>query len=328
MRLSSIMAWVSLSAAILLLGACGRPGAQGVGFPDLVQAEALGYPAGVAGLEVWHLTRTQAGWTVDWMRRRVDAQGRLVEEWQTRGGRPWAHTCYTIDAEGRVQHIDFRVQAGQVGGFQRYHYGDGFVESQQFNVAGRLTKRERQTVDTLGRLIQRQTWLYTARSTTQAAKTQQLEQVVQYGQDGITLTRHSTDGRVSSRQARGQGFTVLLHYDDSGAVASCLMATAQAEFSQDFVAGTRRWMRQTVDLQGGHVLQRFDQADGSSLYSREDLDANGQVHSSTTWELPKGAPRIQKRQRILYKADQDRQLKVLVEDGQVVACWGSQWLYP
>jgi hypothetical protein len=326
MNLGLIPACLYLAMALLLGAGCGRSPAQTGLAPDIVRAATLGYPDGVVGQEVWHLVRTAQGWSGDWMRRRVDAQGRLREEWQTRSGRPWSHTCYTLDADGRVQHIDYRVQGGEVGGYQRYQYGDGCVESQQFNAAGRLTQRVHQAVDAQGRLLRRQTWLHTARSAVKPARTQYLEQMVLYGQDGITLTRHSTDGRVTSRQAQGRGFTVLLHYDDSGALASTLLATAQAEFSQDLVAGTQRYMRQTVDSAGVHVAQRFAQADGSSLYSQEDFDLQGQLLGATTWEKPQGAPGIRHRRRILYKVEGDRQLKVVVEDGRAIACWASRWL--
>lgn len=325
MNLGLIAVGICLSMALLGAG-CNRAPAQEGLPPDRVQVASLGYPPGVVGQETWHLVRSDAGWTGDWMRRRADAAGRLCEEWQTRSGRPWEHTRYTFDADGRVQHIDYRVQGGQVGGFQRYHYGDGFVESQQFNAAGRLTKRVRQETDAQGRLVRRQTWLHTARNAVKAAQTQHLDQEVMYGRDGITFTRQSTDGRVSSRQAQGPGFTVLLHYDDSGALAAVLLASARAEFSQDLVAGTQRFMRQTEDSAGVHVAQCFVMADGGRLYSQEDFDALGQLKGATSWEKPLGAAGIRKRRRILYKADGDRQLKVVVEDGRAVECWASRWL--
>lgn len=306
---------------LLLLAGCGREQAAPV-FPDRVSLETLGLPAGLRDWQQWHLRRTETGWEPAWERRAFDGEGRLVEEWRTRRGRPEMHRRYTFDEAGRVARLDHRVVSGQVGGFQRYHYTGQQVECQHFNAAKRLTRRERLHYDTQGRLLRRQSWLFEENQADDGSKNMDLN--ILHGQDGTVWSTQSVDGRVRSRQARRGALSVLVHYDDSGQVVSQLLASARGTSAYDRQAGSTRceWQDSTAEGLRAHVLHR--QSDGSLLHQSMVVGADGEPIR----ELAEGAG-VPTQGRYLYQRDGAGRwhLKVLVENGRVAACWQRRLVF-
>lgn len=306
---------------LLLLAGCGREQAVPV-FPDRVSLETLGLPAGLRDWQQWHLRRTETGWEPEWERRAFDAQGRLVEEWRTRRGRPVLHRRYTLDEVGRVALLDHRVVSGQVGGFQRYHYTGQQVECQHFNAAKRLIRRERLHYDAQGRLLRRQSWLFEEGKADDGSKHIDLE--IQHGRDGTVWSTQSVEGRVRSRQARRGALSVLLHYDDSGQVVSQLLASARGTYLRDHQAGSTRceWQDSTAEGLRAHALQRA--ADGSLLHQSLVVGADGAPIREVVEGV--GAP-MQGRYLYQYDGAGRWQLKVLVENGRVAACWQRRLVF-
>lgn len=323
--ISLLRLWAGL-LPVLLCMACGRGAEETAVYPDRVRLETLGLPAGLAQIEEWHLVRHDSSWKEDWERRRFDSEGRLCETWQTRAGRPWLHKLYVFDSLGRVQRIDHRVQAGRPGGFQRYHYTANQVECQHFNSAGRLVRRERLTYDADGQLSERQTWLFAAEASPSLPAQQHLELHIQRGQDGKVWTQQTTDGRIHSRQVQAGDLSVLLRYDDSGHVASRLLAHATAEYALDHVEGSARYQRRESTPAGQRVHSLFRQADGSSLRSTMTLGMDGEPIEEQTLHLSARGDSTYTRQRYVYMRGQNGHwhLKVAIVEGQVSECWARR----
>jgi hypothetical protein len=321
MRIRSLFSQLIGISTFWMLAGCARESTLLV-YPDRVALAALGLPAGLVDLEQWHVQRRGAGWESDWERQRFDGEGRLVEAWQTRQGRPHTHRRYTFDAEGRVTEIDHRVQLGMVGGLQRYLYTGKQVECQHFNAHRRLTRRERLHYDGQGLLLQRQTWLFDNLKAEES--TRHMDLVLRRGEDGIIWRTQSVDGRVQSRQAQRGHTSVLVHYDDSGVVTTRLLASARGSFARDIQAGSARYEWQAPSAEGlrEHVLHR--RADGSMLHTTTTIGAGGEILQEET-----AGAGVQARRRYLYVRDGAApwHMKVAMEDGRVVACWGRRLVF-
>jgi hypothetical protein len=307
---------------MLTLAGCHGHMGEAIVFPDRLSLHQLGLPQGLATVEEWHLQHDEERWKVEWSLQCFDSAGYLVEKKRTHDRLPHTHTVFTLDTLKRVIRVDLRVQQGQVGGFQRYHYDGDRVECQHFNVAGHLMRRVR--MQYAGEdLVRRQEWLFD-----KVAKPAQQHLDMQWrtSPDGTRWCSQYVDGQLRSRQARQGVNTMLVRYDDSAHVESVALSSAQSEWQQDRKEGSEFFAR-TVPAQSGTArLAVYRAADGGKRWTEETFDPSGQPRlEKVVVDALGNAQTSLRRYRYVFNTEGVWIFKVALQDGQAVECWSRQF---